>query len=227
MSIERRIEDCNGFLNQIKKYDPDPYYVRYFLDEFIKTVNHIYDDIFQEANRNFGLYDNEDNSEEKFEEMAIIKNDKNAIEFSRWYKKINESEHEKPFPNFMKQLCMLEKQGKQLPKLKIMLRPKERFKDDIFQEINPRLSNGRLSSKDELKIEISRQLSVYNEIINHKRKQKNEPKVGKEQIIPSAFLMLNEGRDIEISYAVEIYMPVIGRLIDESRKKIRELTTWK
>ena len=59
MSIERRIEDCNGFLNQIKKYDPDPYYVRYFLDEFIKTVNHIYDEIFEEANRNFGLYDYE------------------------------------------------------------------------------------------------------------------------------------------------------------------------
>ena len=127
----------------------------------------------------------------------------------------------------MKKLCILKKQGKQLPKLKIMLRPKERFKDDIFQEINPRLSNGKLSSKDELKIEISRQLSVYNEIINHKRKQKNEPKVGKEQISPSAFMMLNEHKDIEISYAVEIYMPVINRLIDESRKKIRELTTWK
>ena len=227
MSIKRRIEDCNGFLNQIKKYDPDPYYVGYFLDEFIKTVNHIFDDIFQEANRNFGLYDKQDNSEEKFEEMSVIKNDKNALEFSKWFKKINQREHEKPFPNFMNQLCILKKQGKQLPKLKIMLRPKERFKDDIFQEINPRLSNGKLSSKDELKIEISRQLSVYFEIINHKRKQKNEPKVGKEQIIPSIFLMLEEGKNIEISYAVEIYMPVINRLIEESRKKIHELTTWK
>ena len=47
MSIERRIEDCNGFLNQIKKYDPDPYYVGHFLDEFIKTISHIYDEIFQ------------------------------------------------------------------------------------------------------------------------------------------------------------------------------------
>ncbi|WP_299291864.1 hypothetical protein [Nitrosopumilus sp.] len=227
MSIERRIEDCNGFLNKIKQYEPDPYYVGYFLDEFIKTINYIYDEIFEEANRNFGLYENGDNSEERFEEMSIIKNDKNAIEFSKWFKKIDEREHEKPYPNFMKQLCILKKQDKQLPKLKIMLRPKERFKDDIFQEINPRLSNGKLSSKEELKIEISRQLSVYFEIINHKRKQRNEPKVGKEQIVPSVFLMLDGGQDIEISYAVEIYMPVIERLIDECRKKIKELTTWK
>ncbi len=200
----------------------------YFLDEFIKTVNLIYDEIFQEANRNFGLYDKGDNSEEKFEEMSIIKNDKNALEFSKWFKEINQREHERSFPNFMKQICMLKKQDKQLPKLKIMLRPKERFKDDVFQEINPRFSyNGRLGSKDELKIEASRQLPVYYEVINHKRRQKNEPKVRKEQIVPSAFLLLDEGRDVEIPYALEIYMPVIHRLVDESRKKIRELTTWK
>ena len=69
-----------------------------------------------------------------------------------------------------------------------MLRPKERFKDDIFQEINPRLSNGKLSSKDELKIEINQDnYQSILEIINHKRKQKNEPKVGKDQIIASIF----------------------------------------
>ena len=226
MSIERRIEDCNVFLNQIRKYDPDPYYVGYFLDEFVKTVNRIHDGIFQEANRSFGLYDSGDNSEERFEEMSIIKNDKNALEFSRWFKKINKSEHENPFPNFMRRLCLLKKQGRQLPRLKIMLRPKERFRDDIFQEIKPRLSDGKLSSKGELEMEMSRQLSAYYEIINHKRKQKNESKVRKDQIVPSAFLML-EGRDTEISYAVEIYMPVIDRMVDESRKKIRELTTWR
>ena len=38
--------------------------------------------------------------------------------------------------------------------------------------------------------------------------------------------MLDED-DIEISYAIEIYMPVINRLIEESRVKINELTTWK
>lgn len=227
MSIKRRIEDCNGFLNQIKKFDPDPYYVGYFLDEFLKTVNSIHDEIFQEANRSFGLYDSGDNSEEKFEEMSIIKNDKNALEFSRWFKKASKREHERPFPSFMRQLCILKRQERQLPKLKIMLRPKERFKDDVFQEINPRLSNGRLASKDELKTEVSRQSSVYFDIINHKRRQKNEPKVGRGQIVPSIFLTSDEGQDIEIPYAVEVYMPVINRLIDEARKKIHELTTWK
>ncbi len=227
MSIERRIKDCNGYLSQIKRYDPDPYYVGYFLEQFIQAINYIYDEIFQEANGNFGLYDKGVNSEEKFEEMSIIKNDKKALEFSKWFKIMDEREHERPFPNFMKQVCRLKKQGNQLPRLKIMLRPKERFRDDIFLEIHPRLSNGKLSSKNELKIEISRQSYPYLEIINHKRRRKNEPKVGKEQIASSVFLKVGKDEDIEISYAVEIYMPVISRVIDESRRKIHELATWK
>lgn len=228
MNIEKRIKDCNDYLNQIKRYDPDPYYVDYFLKQFVQTINQIYDNIFEEANRNFGLYDGKVNSEEKFEEMAIIKNDKNALEFSKWFKTVDKREHEKPFPNFIRQICKLKKQNNHFLKIKIMLRPEERFRDDVFQEINPRLlSNGKLGSTDELKIEISRQIPVYLEIINHKRKQKNEPKVDKDHIIPSAFLKVGKGEHTEISYAVEIYMPLINRVIGESRKKIRELTTWR
>ena len=33
--------------------------------------------------------------------------------------------------------------------------------------------------------------------------------------------------DIEIAYASEIYIPVMKRLVDESRVKIKELVTWK
>lgn len=224
MNIERKIEDCDIFLNQIRQYDPDPYYVNYFLEQFIKTINQIFEGIFEEANKGFGLYINEENSERKFNEIAIIKNDKKAIEFSKWFETKNQKEHENTFPNFIREICKLKKQN--MPKLKIMLRPKERYIDDIFQEINPRLINGKLSSKDELEIEISRQLPIFLEIINHKRKEKNEPKVKKEQIISSAFLRMNEKQDIEVSYTVEIYIPVIKRIIVESREKIQELTTW-
>ncbi len=89
------------------------------------------------------------------------------------------------------------------------------------------LSHEKLRSKEELDIEIKRQLPIFLEIINHKRDKNNEPKVGKNQVIASTFLDLEECENIEIVYAAEIYIPVMKRLIEESRKKIKELTTWK
>ena len=38
---------------------------------------------------------------------------------------------------------------------------------------------------------------------------------------------IEEYKDIEIVYAAEIYIQVLKRLVEESRKKIKELTTWK
>jgi hypothetical protein len=38
------------------------------------------------------------------------------------------------------------------------------------------------------------------------------------------FLDIEEHNDIEIMYASEIYIPVLKRLVEESRKKIKELT---
>ena len=86
---------------------------------------------------------------------------------------------------------------------------------------------GNCETKEELNVEIKRQTPVFLEIINHKRMEKNEPKIGKSQIIASTFLNINDHKDIEIIYASEIYIPVIKRLDDESRKKIKELTQWK
>ncbi|MDH5569095.1 MAG: hypothetical protein OEX98_04825, partial [Nitrosopumilus sp.] len=82
-------------------------------------------------------------------------------------------------------------------------------------------------SKEELDIEIKRQLPIFLEIINHKRTKKNEPKVDENQINASAFLDIEEHTDMEIVYASEIYIPVMKRLVDESREKIKEFTTWK
>ena len=61
-------------------------------------------------------------------------------------------------------------------------------------------------------------------IINIKRNEKEEPKVTKEKITSSAFVNLEKDQNIEIMYLCQIYMPVIRRLIDESRDKIKELT---
>ena len=61
-------------------------------------------------------------------------------------------------------------------------------------------------------------------IINIKRNEKEEPKVTKEKITSSAFVNLEKDQNIEIMYLCQIYMPVIRRLIDETRDKIKELT---
>jgi hypothetical protein len=108
-----------------------------------------------------------------------------------------------------------------------MIRASDRYKDDINQQIKVNLSNEKLRSKEELDIEVKRQLPVFFEIINHKRNEKNEPKVGENQINVSAFLDVEDHKDIEIAYAAGIYIPVMKRLVEESRKEIKELTTWK
>ncbi|MCP2506070.1 MAG: hypothetical protein NLN56_03535, partial [Nitrosopumilus sp.] len=75
--------------------------------------------------------------------------------------------------------------------------------------------------------EIKRQTQMFLKIINVKRNEKDEPKVTKKKITASAFVNLEKDQNIEIMYLCQIYMPVIRRLIDESRSKIKEFTNWK
>ena len=35
MNIEAKIKNCEDNLEQIKKYDPDPFYVNHFFNEYI------------------------------------------------------------------------------------------------------------------------------------------------------------------------------------------------
>ena len=78
---------------------------------------------------------------------------------------------------------------------------------------------------EELQIEIKRQTPVFLEKINQKRNIKNEPKVAEKQIIVSAFLEI-KNQEVEISHACEIYLSVLNRFSDESRKEIKRLTSW-
>ena len=226
MNIEEKIKNCEISLKQIKKYDPDPFYVNHFFNEYVDSVNNTYEDIFYEANRDFGLFIVGKISQKKFSEKAKMKNDKNAIKFSKWFSQKFNQEHENPYPNFIKKICEFKNKSQKIPEIKIMIRASDRYKDDINQKIKVNLSNGKLRMKEELDIEIKRQLPIFLEIINHKRNEKNEPKVGQNQIVASTFLDIEDHIDIEIAYASEIYIPVLKRLVDESRKKIKELTTW-
>lgn len=226
MDIETIIKNCEICIKRIKQYNPDPYYVNYFFDQYINSVNKIFDGILEEANRDFGLFISEKISSKKFFEKAKNKNDQNAMKFVEWYLAKHEQEHKNTYPNSMKNICQFKNEFGKIPRIKIMMSVSNRFKNDICQEIKVNLNNGKLRSKEELIIEYKRQLPIFLEIINHKRNKNYEPKIRENQVITSTFLDIGNNVDIEIVDIVEIYIPVIKRLVEESRKKIKELTIW-
>lgn len=226
MNIEKIIDDCKIYQKQIKQYDPDPFYVNYFFSKFIDSINMVIEGVLDEANRDFGLFITEKISYEKFLKKAKEKNDVKAIKFSEWYiEKINQ-EHKSRFPKAIKKICELKIKENTLPEIKIMIRAKDRYENDTNQQIIVSLSNEKLRSKEELQIEINRQLPIFLEVINHKRTENNEPSVNENQIATSAFIDIEEIFQVEVAYAAEIYIPVLLRLVEESRKKIKELTSW-
>ncbi len=225
MNIEDTIKKCKISLKQIKQYDPDPFYVKYFFNQYISSRNNVIAGIFEEANIDFGLFLSDPINEKNFYEKAKLKNDENAVKFSEWFTTKYIEEHDNPYPNFMNNICNFRNKFEKLPEIKIMIRATDRYKDDINQQIRVSLNQGKLRSKDELEIEIKRQLPIFLEIINHKRHEKNEPKVKEKQVVASTFLDIENHGNIEIAYTAEIYIPVMKRLVTESRKKIRELTT--
>ena len=223
MNIEEAIEKCEIFLKQIKQYDPDPFYVNHFFKQYVDLRDKIIIGIFEEADKDFGLFLTKPITKENFFQKAKLKNDENAIKFSEWFEIKYSEEHKNPYPNFMSEICNFRKKFEKLPDVKIMIRASDRYKDDINQEIQVPLNNKKLRSKEELDIEINRQLPVFLEIINHKRGKQNEPRVEKNQIIASTFLDIENHKDIEIVYTSEIYIPVIKRLVEEARAEIKNL----
>ena len=223
MNIEEAIDKCEIYLKQIKQYDPDPFYVNYFFEQYIDLRGKIIEGIFEEAGIDFGLFLTKPITKESFFQKAKLKKDENAIKFAKWFKTRYSEEHKNPYPNFMSEICNFRKKFEKLPDVKIMIRASDRYKDDINQEIQVPLSNKKLRSKEELDIEIKRQLPVFLEIINHKRSERNEPKVEKNQIVASTFLDIENYKDIEIIYTSEIYIPVIKRLVEEARTEIKNL----
>ena len=63
-----------------------------------------------------------------------------------------------------------QKKLNKLPTIKIMIRAKQRCSKDVNQEIVVKLTNGKLRSKEELNVEIKKNLPIFLEIINNKRK---------------------------------------------------------
>ena len=227
MNIEEEIKKCEIYSKQIKQYDPDPFYVNYFFNKYINSINNIINGIFEEANIDFGLFIKEKISQKEFHEIANMKKDVNALKFSEWFSIKYKKEHENPYPNSMNKICQFKNENESLPKIKIMIRAIERYKNDFNQEIKIDLKNGKIISREQLDIEIKRQTPMFLEIINAKRNERDEPKVTKKKIIASAFITLEKNQNIEILDLCQVYMPVIRRLVNESKDKIKELTNWK
>jgi len=227
MTIEEKIEECEFNLNQIKHFDPDPFYVNYFFKLFIESVIKAYKGIFEEANYDFGLFILGNCNKEKFLKKALLKKDPNALKFVNWFEKENEIRHKTAYPNFIKNIIEFKNEFNKLPKTKIMIRAKERYPRDINLEIKLNLINGKLNSLEELDIEIKRNLPIFLEITNHKRILNDEPKIGKKEVTVSACMQNKEKNYFEIAYASEIYISVLKQFLKESREKINEITKWK
>jgi hypothetical protein len=223
MNVEDKIEECEFNLNQIKHFEPEPYYVSYFFNRFITCINQVYDGIFEEANSDFGLFVPERCNEERFLEKVLIKKDGKALEFVEWFADKIDEEHSTSYPKFMREVIKFKKRFRMLPKIKIMIRAKERFPKDINQEILIDLTNGKIRSKEELEVEIRRYIPVFLEVINNKRTSSGEPKVNKKQVAASTFMAIERSKNYEVVYACETYIQVLRRLLSESRKKIRSI----
>ncbi|HSB83146.1 MAG TPA: hypothetical protein VLD64_01490 [Nitrosarchaeum sp.] len=226
MDCKEKIEECESILKQIIRFEPDPYYVKYFFNSYLYSVNNVYAGIFEEANRDFGLFISGKYTRDAFLEKAKIKDDQKAMDFLLWFDKKYEEEHQNPYPNFIKKSCKLQNEQKKLPKIKIMIRAKERYAEDPNQEILVNLKNDKLRSVEELQIEIKRQTPIFLDIINYKRNNNNEPRINEKQITVSTFLDIEDEGEIEIVYASKIYISVMKRLSMDVRKKIKELTIW-
>ena len=227
MNVEEEIKKCEVYLKQIKQYDPDPFYVDYFFNKYINSINNIINGIFEEANIDFGLFVTEKITQRKFNQKANMKKDTNALKFLEWFSIKYKKEHENTYPNFVNEICQFKNKNETLPEIKIMIRAIDRYKNDFNQEIKIDLKNGKIISKEQVDIEVKRQTQMFLKIINAKRNEKEEPKVTKKKITASAFVNLERDQNIEIMYLCQIYTPVIRRLIDESRSKIKEFTNWK
>ena len=224
MTVEEKLEQCDLSFQQIKFYIPDPFYVNYFLIQFIKSVLSVYEEILQEANRDFGLFIEGKCSLEKFEIKSLEKNDLLALKFCSWFKENYEKVHESHYPNKIKNVISFYKKTKHLPKITIRIISNQKYKDDISQEISVGLKKGRIRSKEELQIEINKQIPIFLKIINQKRKNNGEPKVSSNQIKASNFLEFENSEKFDILDTCQTYIPVLKKFIEDSRDKIKELT---
>lgn len=221
MNFDEKFNKIKFCSNQIKHFEPDPFYVNHFFKEFLVTVIEIYQGIFIEANRDFGLFVNGLITLKNFNEKAEEKGDEKAIEFAKWFDKKYEEIHSLIIPNFIWNLTKLVENKQKIPNTKILLTSKNIYPKDPTQELMIGLKDGKIRSKLDLDFEFKKQLPLFLQLLNIKRKNYSEPKVNKNEVILRVFL--DGFEEIEIGYAVEVYHSLLRKFVENSRKKIHEL----
>ena len=128
MNVEEEIKKCDyvGIENLLYIF-LKAFYVNYFFNKYINSINNIIYGIFEEANMDFGLFVTEKITQRKFNEKANIKKDTNALKFSEWFSIKYKKEHENPYPNFMNEICQFKNKNETLPEIKIRIRASRRL----------------------------------------------------------------------------------------------------
>ena len=148
MNVEEEIKKCDyvGIENLLYIF-LKAFYVNYFFNKYINSINNIIYGIFEEANMDFGLFVTEKITQRKFNEKANIKKDTNALKFSEWFSIKYKKEHENPYPNFMNEICQFKNKNETLPEIKIRIRAKRKTQSILSKQIKIGLKNGKIISK--------------------------------------------------------------------------------
>ena len=155
MEIEREIENCQVCLAKLKQYDPDPYYVSFFFNQYTNAIKNIINGIIEEANRDFGLFIHGKISYETFQQKAKYKNDLSAIKFAEWFFKKYEEEHANLYPSIMKKILNFKEISQKIPTIKLMIKPRKRYDGDFNQEVQ---INQKPNKRENLMMEIDKQI---------------------------------------------------------------------
>ena len=191
------IQECVKYAKQIKLHEPDPYYVRYCLGEYLRIVDVAVNCIFEAADIDFGLFAPRPVTRNSFADCISEKYNQDilASEFLRWYDIQYAGQwHSGVYPYMMKLTRHVYHHTRRAPKVKIMLRSTHRYKDDPTYDLDmPGLltSDGKMRSKDALLVQLNRHLPIFLDVINHKRQAKDEPRVSAKQVVPSTFAVID------------------------------------
>ncbi len=193
------IQECTKYAKQIKLHDPDPYYVKYCFSEYLKSVDVVINDIFASADVDFGVFSPQPVTRNSFATHIVQKYNKYqnslAFKFLRWFdEQYNGQWHTGTYPFMMRITRDVFRITRKIPRVKIMLRPKHRYKDDPTFELSTvgLTSDDKLHSKDALRIQMNRYMPIFLDLVNHKRQQQNEPVVSAKQVVASAFAIVDD-----------------------------------
>ena len=241
------VQRCAEHAGYIGLHDPDPHYTGHCFAEYLRAADAAVDGIFVAAGADFGLSLGRPATRDSFAQ-GIRHGDILASEFLKWYDDQYQHQwHSGTYPHMMMMARDMARATGQAPEIRIMIRAEDRYRDDPIYDIDTTglVSNGRLCSRDGLLARVRYMTPIFLELVNHKRRQKGEPRVSGKGVVASAFAVIHAGGHagkpcapppppspqssppvlMELAYAAEVYVQVIQRMRSESASYIRGLIT--